>query len=46
MIEPRDRELHLPSDLSGVSPSDFNDDPNLQSALGTAADEIRARASA
>jgi hypothetical protein len=43
MIKPRDRELHLPSDLSGVSPSDFNDDPNLQSALGTAADEIRAR---
>src|ERR1017187_5190659 len=35
MIKPRGQELHLPSDLS--------DDPNLRSALGTAADEILAR---
>src|ERR1035441_1838712 len=43
MIKPRGKELHLPSDLSGVNLSDFTDDPNLLSALGTAADEILAR---
>src|ERR1035438_7428073 len=41
MIKPRGQELHLPSDLSGVNLSDFTDDPNLLSALGTAAGEGR-----
>ena len=43
MIKPRGQELHLPSDLSGVNLSDFNDDPNLHSALGAATDAIRTR---
>jgi Predicted nucleotide-binding protein containing TIR-like domain len=43
MIKPRGKELHLPSDLLGVNAPDFNDDPNLEAALGSAAVDIRTR---
>src|ERR1035438_4367987 len=43
MIKPRAKELHLPSDLLGVNAPDFNDDPNLEAALGSAAADIRTR---
>lgn len=40
LIKPRSEELHLPSDLAGMIPSDFNDDPNLDAALGPASGDI------
>ncbi len=43
MVKPRGNELHLPSDLAGVNVSDFNDDPNIYSALGPATDDILSR---
>ena len=48
IIRPRGQELHLPSDLAGVTILDYRDnrtDKNLRAAIGPAATEIRNRIS-
>jgi CAP12/Pycsar effector protein, TIR domain len=44
IIKPRGEELHLPTDIMGLTPLDFpidRDDKNLQAALGPACHSIR-----
>ncbi len=40
IIKPRGHELHLPTDLAGINTAEFNDDPNLDAALGPPSYEL------